>query len=125
MRLCEVYVKDSYFFFGSKWSIVDMVLEYRVVLLWVTCLLFKVVLIRCQVTLVNRNVTDNFRVGKNGCTKDEDCTNSAICQPDSGLCLCKSAKPNFRNPVMENGTAYGCLQNDSIRIGVGECFSVN
>ena len=81
----------------------------------------------CEVVLVNRNVTDSFRVGKDGCTNDPSlCTNiSATCQSD-GLCLCNKDSSNFRNPVIEidngnlvYGETYGCMGNDHILSGVG------
>ena len=101
-----------------------MSLKYTVVLVWLTCLSCEVVVTCCKVVLVNRNVTDSFRVGKNGCTNDKNiCTqSSATCQPDSGLCLCGESEPNFRNPAVEIRTDkdYGCINNDNIRTGFGE-----
>ena len=98
----------------------DMVLNHRVVLLWVVCLLFKVVLIRCEVTLVNRNVTDSFRVGKDGCMTNTDCPSSATCQSESGLCLCSDGYPNFLKHSQTFNTVYGCLSSKVIRTGFGE-----
>ena len=102
-----------------------MVVKYRVVLSWVVCLLLEAVLVRCQVTLVNRNLTDSFRVGENGCRIDSGCSMSATltatCQPDSGLCLCMDGKPNF---LFYNvpGVHYQCVTSKSIRVGIGECL---
>ena len=115
-------LKSSYFFSSGYWSLVDMVLIYRVVLLWVTCLLFKVVLIRCEVTLVNRNVTDSFRIGEDGCTKNIGCPDHATCQLDSGVCLCNDQYPNFLNHSQPSSKGFGCLISKSIRVGVGECL---
>ena len=77
----------------------------------------------CEVVLINRNVTDSFRVGKDGCTKNNSvCPDSSICQTDSGLCLCPDSEPSFRNPnkVANDGQVYGCLSNHNIRSGAGE-----
>ena len=102
-----------------------MGLKDKVVLLWVICLWYKVVMIGCEVVWVNRNVTDSFRVGQDGCTNDTSvCTNVfATCQ-DDGSCLCSSKSPSFRNPVIEvtggklmYGSSYGCIKNDNIRTG--------
>ena len=107
----------------TAWCLTNMSLKYTV---WVIYLCYKVVMTAgCEVVLVNRNVTDSFRVGKNGCTNDERvCTSSATCQSD-GLCLCSADKPNFRNPATRrvDDKSYGCLDSKSIRTGlVGECL---
>ncbi|CAB4008248.1 Hypothetical predicted protein [Paramuricea clavata] len=97
-----------------------MSLKYTVVLVWVIYLCYKVVITGCEVVLVNRNVTDSFRFGKDGCTNDERvCTSSATCQSD-GSCLCSADKPNFRNPATRSGVdkSYGCLDSESIRFGL-------
>ena len=74
----------------------------------------------CEVVWVNRNVTDSFRVGKDGCTNDTRvCPSSSTCQTDSGLCLCHDNTPSFRNPTDKNQT-YGCVSNTNIRSGAGE-----
>jgi hypothetical protein len=67
-----------------------MSLKYTVVLVCVICLSFEVAVTGCKVVWVKRNVTDSFRVGKDGCTNDTSICrrSSATCQPDSGLCLC-------------------------------------
>ena len=100
-----------------------MVVKYRAGLSWVVCLLFKVVLLRCEVTLVNRNVTDSFRVGENGCRIDTDCsmstTSTATCQSDSGLCLCNDGQPNFLFHDL-SGVDYQCVTSANIRAGLGE-----
>ena len=105
--------------------LINMSLKYTVVLVWVICLSCKIVLTGCGVVLVNRDLRDSFRVGKDGCTNDESvCTSSATCQSD-GLCLCSVDKPNFRNPATRSGDdkSYGCLDSESIRTGlVGECL---
>ena len=95
-------------------SIID-----QAVLLWVICLCCKVIMTNCDVVLVNRNVADSFRVGKDGCTNDTSvCPNSATCHSDSGLCFCGQNQPNFRNPAAQiSGKAYGCLSSSSIRFG--------
>ena len=98
-------------------SYADMVLKYRVVLLYVVCFLFKVVLIHCQVTFVNRNVTDSFRVSKKGCSHNMDCPGS-LCQLGSSVCLCKDDRPNFLN----HSTEYRCLPSENIRAGTGKCL---
>ena len=97
----------------------DMILKYRVVVLWVLFLLVKLVLIRCQVTLVNRNVTDSFRVGKDDCTKNTDCPTSATCLSDSGLCLCNDSLPNYINYTTKSGAFHGCAFSEGIRGGLG------
>ncbi|CAB4004021.1 Hypothetical predicted protein [Paramuricea clavata] len=84
------------------------------------------VLTSCEVVLVNRNVKDSFRVGKDGCTNDASvCTSSATCQSD-GSCLCSGSKPNFSNPNiivgggrLEYGDSYGCVSSEYLRFGVG------
>ena len=54
-----------------------------------------------EVVLVNRNVTDSFRVGQDGCTNDKFvCPDFSTCQSD-GSCLCNFTRPNYRNPVIE------------------------
>ena len=102
--------------------------NYKLVLFWVVSLSLEAYMIRCEVVWVNRNVTDSFRVGKDGCTNDKSvCTNvSATCQPD-GLCLCSEGLPNFRNPTIEAshgrylyGSTYGCMRNSEILVGVGK-----
>ena len=113
-----------FFFSSGYWYLVVMVVKYRVVLSWVACLLFKVVLVRCEVTLVNRNVTDSFRVGENDCRRDADCslstTSSATCQSDSGLCLCKDGQPNFFLYDLSGAVDYRCVTSLTIQVGVGE-----
>ena len=97
-------------------SIID-----QAVLLWVICLSCKVIMTDSDVVLVNRNVIDSFRVGKDGCTNDTSvCTSSTVCHSDSGLCLCGNNQPNFRNPAAQiSAKAYGCLSSSSIRLGLG------
>jgi hypothetical protein len=106
-----------------------MSLKYKVVSVAIICLSCEVVMTACEVVWVNRNVTDSFRVGNNGCTNDTGlCTSSATCQSD-GLCLCKSDRPSYRNPVIEvkdskivYGNSYGCI-DDIFRFNViGKCF---
>jgi hypothetical protein len=108
-----------------------MSLKYTVVLVWVICLYYKVVMTGCEVVLVNRNITDSFRVGEDGCTNNVSvCTSSATCQSD-GSCLCSgSSKPNFGNPnviIVDGGLkyddSYGCVSSELLRFGVGKyCF---
>ena len=97
-----------------------MSLKYTVVLVWVICLSCKVVLTGCEVVLVNRNVTDSFRVGQDGCTNDvRVCTDfGTACRQSDGLCLCPVVQPDFRRPTRTK--AYGCLSSVDIRAGVGE-----
>ena len=86
----------------------------------------KVTLSSCEVVSVNRNVTDSFLVGENGCTNNPSVctTRSAICQPD-GWCLCSSLRPTYRNPVIQvksrklhYGSVDGCVSNQYISAGV-------
>jgi hypothetical protein len=87
-------------------------------------LFYKMVLTGCDVVWVNRNVTDSFRVGKDGCTYDSSvCTNfDARCIKSSGgVCLCGIFKPNYRNPRPGDDKGYGCLNDHNMRAGVGEC----
>ena len=76
----------------------------------------------CEVVLVNRNVTDSFRVGEDGCTNDASvCTDfGTACRQSDGLCLCPVGEPNFRKPTGVKD--YGCLNSESIRLGAGECL---
>ena len=85
----------------------NMSLQFTVVLLWVT---FWWCITAGEVTLVHRNVTDSFRAGEDGCTKNIDCPDHATCQSDSGLCLCSESVPNFLyyNYTTSSPT-YGCL----------------
>ena len=126
MRLYEVgKLRDLFFFSSGYWYLVVMVVKYRVVLSWIVCLLFKVVSVRCEVTSVNRNVTDSFRVGENGCRIDANCslstTYTATCQSDSGLCLCMDGQPNFLFYDLA-GVDYQCVKSWIIRVGFGECL---
>jgi hypothetical protein len=105
-----------------------MSLKYTVALVWVICLCYKVVLTGCEVVLVNRDLRDSFRVGKDGCTNNTSvCTSPATCQSD-GSCLCSVDKPNFRNPNiivvgggggLKYGDSYGCVSSDDLRFGIG------
>ena len=66
-----------------------MLSKYKVALLWVMYFSHEIVTIGGKVVLVNRNVTDSFRVGEDGCTSGSSvCPKSSTCQRDSGLCLC-------------------------------------
>ena len=96
----------------------------NVVLLGFICLSCKVFMIGCEVVWVNRNVTDSFRVGKDGCTKNTSvCPSSSTCQTDSGLCLCLNGEPTFTNPSGKtgDGQGYGCLSRYNKSNGAGEC----
>jgi hypothetical protein len=99
-----------------------MSLKYTVVLVCVICLSYKVVITGCDVVLVNRNVTDSFRVGQDGCTNDARvCTDfGTACRQSDGLCLCPAGQPNFRRPTRTK--AYGCMSSEGVRTGVGECL---
>ena len=104
-----------------------MSLKYTVVLVWVVLLSCKMVMTSFEVVLVNRSVTDSFRVGKDGCTNDASvCTSSATCQSD-GSYLCSESKPNFRNPNiiiggggLEYDDSYGCVSSEILRFEVGK-----
>jgi hypothetical protein len=88
-----------------------MLSKYKVALLWVMYFSYEVVMIGCEVVWVNRNVTDSFRVGEDGCTSDSSvCPESSTCQRDSGLCLC-GHKPTLLNSE--------CLRNRDILRGAG------
>ena len=98
------------------------------------CLSCQVAITSCKVVSVSRNVTDSFRVGKDGCVNNVNvCTSSATCQKD-GSCLCKPEFSSYRDRVIEmmvNGTlkygsGYGCSKDKYIRKGVegGKCISV-
>ena len=91
-----------------------MSVQFTMMSLWTVCLLFKILLIRCEVVLVNRNFTDSFRVGNDGCTKNSHCPDPATCQYDSGLCLCSDSQPNFRNPTTSS-KGYGCVSDENIQ----------
>ncbi|CAB3995087.1 Hypothetical predicted protein [Paramuricea clavata] len=102
-----------------------MSLKCQVVLVWLICLSCKVVVTGCEVVWINRNVTDSFRVGKNGCTNDTSvCKSNATCQ-SNGSCLCNPKRPTYRNPIIVNGSkivhgdSYGCIDNEIIRFGAG------
>ena len=98
---------------------------FNVFLLWFISLSCKVVMTGCEVVWVNRNVTDSFRVGEDGCTKNSSvCPSSSTCQTDSGLCLCRDSAPNFRNPNgnPNNKEGYGCQSGVNINSGAGECL---
>ncbi|CAB4039550.1 Hypothetical predicted protein, partial [Paramuricea clavata] len=94
-----------------------MSLKCTVALVLIICLSCKVVITDCEVVLVNRNVADSFRVGKDGCTNDTSvCTDFATaCRQSDGLCLCPVGQPNFRKPT--SAKDYGCLNSESIRLG--------
>ena len=89
----------------------------------------EVTLSSCDVVFVDRNVTDRFFVGKDGCKKNPRIcmTRSALCQAD-GWCLCTSLRPTFRNPIVEVNSgkmvhrnySFGCVNNQYIRFGVGK-----
>ena len=103
----------------------NMSIKNRVELLLVIVLLYNAVMTSCEVVLINRNVTDSFRVGEFGCKSDPNIctTRNATCLAD-GSCLCNEDSPNFRNPVIEEsdgfGETYGCTENKYIRPRVGE-----
>ena len=100
-----------------------MSVQHTLLSLWVIPLLLKVVLMRCEVVLVNRNVIDSFRVGKDGCSNNTNiCTISGECQVDSGLCLCLNGLPDFQlNPssMMIGKKLYGCRSSADIQAGAG------
>ena len=98
-----------------------MSFKCKVILLCCICSTYKVA---SKVVLVKRNVTDSFRVGKNGCTNIASvCTSSATCQSDTGLCLCNEDLPNYVNSIEKcsNGQ-YCCVANNMIpSLAGGEC----
>jgi hypothetical protein len=117
-------VKIRVYFPSGHYYLINMFLKYTVLLAWVIYLSCKMILTGCKVVLVNRNVRDSFRAGKDGCKNDATvCTSSATCQFD-GSCLCSVDEPNFRNPRTRAGDdkGYGCLNSKSIRAGAGECL---
>ena len=95
------------------------------VLLLGILLLYNVIMSSCQELVVNRNVTDTFRVGNVGCKNDSSIctTRSATCQTN-GWCLCNKDSPNFRNRIIEGydkyGETYGCVRSEYILDRVGE-----
>ena len=98
------------------------------VLLLGILLLYNVIMSSCQELVVNRNVTDTFRVGNVGCKNDSSIctTRSATCQTN-GWCLCNKDSPNFRNRIIEGydkyGETYGCVRSEYILDRVGEYTS--
>ena len=75
-----------------------------------------------EVVLVNRNVTDSFRV-ENGCIRNNVCrTSFAKCHFNSGLCFCSADQPNFLHFNASSSANYQCVNSTSIRAGVGECL---
>ena len=61
---------------------------------------------------------------KDGCTRNEDCSDHATCQPDRGLCFCRDSYPNFLNYSQTYSEKFGCLISKSIRAGVGEYLNL-
>ena len=103
-----------------------MSLKYQVMLLWAICSMHKVVVSSNEVVLVERNVTDSFRVGKDGCRSDTNvCTSSATCQLDTGMCLCKEDSPHFLNYVKENFSQYRCVSTEDMKHHIGKRFVVS
>ena len=104
-----------------------MSVKNKMALLLGVLLLYKVVMSSCQELMVNRNVTDTFRVGNVDCINNSSIctTRSATCQAD-GSCFCNEDSPNFRNPVIERfdkyGETYGCVRSEYILDRVGEYF---
>ena len=103
----------------AEYYFMNIFLQYTVVLLLVT---FWSCMTAGEVTLVNRYVTDIFRVGKDGCTRNSDCPDQATCQSDSGLCLCSDSQPNFLYFNRSSSADYQCVTSTSIRAGLGECL---
>ena len=101
-----------------------MFCKYAVMLLWSICMTFKVVASSKKVVLVNRNVKDSFRVGKDGCSNNTNvCTRSATCQAESGLCLCKNDSPNFVNGVVKSPSEFACVTNEDMYKYFGKCLN--
>lgn len=124
-RFARSRAKLTVYFKIAAVYVTNMSVKHTLVLLWVIFLSYKVVTTGCQVIWVNHNVTDSFRVGKDGCMNNQSlCTSSARCHSD-GLCLCKTETPNYRNPVhhkkshvsLHNDT-YGCISNLTIRTSI-------
>ena len=69
-----------------------------------------------EVTLVNRNVQDSFRVGAAGCN-NSNCPGKAICQSNTSLCLCDNGRPNFLNYNITSGETCECVTSESIQDG--------
>ena len=88
-----------------------------VVLLWITLWPFMVFITAREVTLVNRNVKDSFRVGEAGCD-NTNCPGTAICQSNTSLCLCDNREPNFLNYNITSGETCECVSGESIRKGL-------
>ena len=106
----------------------NMPSKYKVILLWTICSTYLTsVTSRNEVVLVNRDVTDSFFVGKDGCTNNAGvCPRSATCQAEGGLCLCNKDSPNFVNHVREGFFEYGCVKNKDTYKYIGElyCFTL-
>jgi hypothetical protein len=90
------------------------------VLMWVIYLFYKMVLTGCEVVLVNRDLLDSFRVGKDGCKHDTSvCTNfDARCTKPGGQCLCTVFKPNYINPRTRAGDdkGHGCVDSTALEL---------
>ena len=106
----------------------NMPSKYKVILLWTICSTYlKSVTSRNEVVLVNRDVTDSYLVGKDGCRNNANvCSRSATCQPESGLCLCNESSPNFVNHVENSCSEYSCIKPIHIDKYIGElyCFTL-
>ena len=106
----------------------NMPSKYKVMLLWTICSTYlQAVTSGNEVVLVNRNVTDSFFVGKDGCTNNASvCPRSATCQAESGLCLCNKDSPNFVNHVENGYSEHGCIKSTDIYKCIGElyCFTL-
>ena len=102
----------------------NMPSKYKVMLLWTICSTYlQAVTSRNEVVLVNRNVTDSFFVGKDGCTNNATvCPRSATCQAESGLCLCNKDSPNFVNHVENGYSEHGCIKSIDIYKYIGELY---
>ena len=92
-------------------------------------LLCQVSFVECQVTLVKRDVRDEFRIGDEGCKNNQSiCTNvGASCLTNSGLCQCDDPNPHFRNPtittkdtILSYGSSYGCITTEFIQRRIRE-----
>ena len=125
-------VKNTIISYGLHYLTNMSSVKFTITLFLGVCLSCQVAITSCEVVSVSRNVTDSFRVGKDGCVKNVNvCTPSATCQKD-GSCLCKPEFSSYRDRVIEmmvNGTltygaTYGCSKDEYIRKGVegGKCI---
>ena len=104
-----------------------MSLKCKVVLLFTICSTYKGIASSDEVVLVERNVTDSFRVGNDGCRNNASvCTSfAATCRPDTGLCFCNKNSPNFVNHIKKISREYYCAPNNAISYLIGGEYYVS